>query len=82
MGSCNVPILSYCCYLPSDWHSRLSSTQEMKIKFPIKIVITSNNEVWRTYNSAEEYRKGGAVRTPYRIEDANGKQVFHEQLTK
>lgn len=54
----------------------------MKIKFPIKIVITSNNEVWRTYNSAEEYRKGGAVRTPYRIEDANGKQVFHEQLTK
>jgi hypothetical protein len=54
--------------------------KKRKVKFPIKIVILGNNQVWKTYNTVEEYRNGGGVRTPYRIEDANGNQVFQEQL--
>ena len=52
----------------------------MKIKFPIKVIIIKNNSVWRTYNTKEEARKGGVVRTPYRIEDAKGRRVSLDEL--
>lgn len=52
----------------------------MKIKFPIRVIILGNNTTFATYDSLEAFKKGGMPRTPTRIEDARGKQVFIQQL--